>query len=169
MDNTEFFSTGAVAGILGIPRRKIFSFVERGYIIPTHRIPAGERERWEWSFKDVVRLAIFKLLQGKRTVEDLVTLGGFMADEGHLSPDEEWILPIGGFTSRNVYIMPYSTREMGDVRLSSYPLVLHVNLSAVHAWIRERLPGRAEQAGRVRRAEWPCRGEQNQTGPAWQV
>lgn len=84
------FTTPQVAAVLGIPLRKLLSFIERGYVSPSIQDAAGHGSRRLWSYEDLVRCTAVKFLSAL-SVGHMRLISDYLI---HIKPDSMMFIRI---------------------------------------------------------------------------
>ena len=103
----QSYTTTQVAYIVGLPQRKILSFVERGYVLPSIKDASGAGSKRLWNYFDLLRCEITNLLLGMVTVDSMRFIATFLKDDRRLLQGEELTI---GFTKSGP-MAPYSKFE----------------------------------------------------------
>ena len=88
------FTTPQVANLIGIPERKLLTYVERRFVAPSVREAAGHGSKRLWSYDDVVRCAIIKLLSHTLSVSTLRLVGAHLGKSSMSIAPERLVLVI---------------------------------------------------------------------------
>ena len=150
----DTYTTPEIAQIVGLPLRKVLSYTERGYIKPSIQEASGPGSKRVWSFEDLVRCAVTKILLEMVSVDAMRIIAKWMADDRRLSRDEQWVIPISiNATSGRQSIVkvntPYSKFDLEKSKKRSTkpfvsiderrPVEVTLNLSEIYFWVDERI------------------------------
>jgi hypothetical protein len=148
----EHFSTDDVAEIIGLPRRKLLAFVERGYVSASIQEAAGHGSKRLWSHADLIRCAAVSMALPLLSVKGLRALGRKLAIDENVQDDKYWLVPVDGgepevFTrdvdldsDGNVTGPPYAVVILDETTMRN-AMAFVIDFSRVHA---------AVDAGRVK-------------------
>ena len=125
----QLFTTTQVAEIVGLPQRKILSFVERGYVRPSIKDASGAGSQRLWNYFDLLRCEITNLLLGMVTVDAMRFIATFLADDRRLVYDEELTIPF----TKNGPIAPFSKFENSHDESNGYFAKLTVSINQLRA------------------------------------
>lgn len=75
------FTTPQVARIIGEPYRKVISYIERGYVIPSIQDARGSGSKRLWSYMDVIKCLVVKGLLEWLSVDRVRTLAQDLVEE----------------------------------------------------------------------------------------
>jgi|TARA_B110000495_G_C23005401_1_gene593881 hypothetical protein len=87
---SDEYTTPQVADIIGVPQRKILSYIERGYVEPSIQSAAGHGSKRLWSRLDIVRCAAIKLLLSFCSVDAVRQVVDFIKDDRMVGIDQVW-------------------------------------------------------------------------------
>ena len=156
----EPFTTPQVADILGLPTRKVLSFIERGYVSPSLQEAAGHGSKRLWSFCDLVHCLVASRLDTfmvpgyiRIVMEKLAMRPEFAEDHAVIivkAPKESDQLVEGTrlsvkrqfvFTDVMFHLSKRESHwEVTKKGLEqAWPVHLVIDFENLHAWIRQRL------------------------------
>ncbi len=92
----EQYSTDDVAKIIGLPRRKLLAFVERGYVRASIQEASGHGSRRLWSHNDVIRCAVVSIALPLLSVNGIRALADTLKRDTNVQVDKYWLVPIDG-------------------------------------------------------------------------
>ena len=151
----QSYTTAQVAEAVGVPLRKVISYVERGFVSPSIRDALGHGSKREWSYSDVVRCAVVTFLQDQVTVDFLRDLATYMEDDRVISDDFLWLVHYGPPLARRIprtlsvvrvrksqgYV--FARGEPAEMSLQellmAYPAQLMLNFEAFHELVASKL------------------------------
>jgi DNA-binding transcriptional MerR regulator len=137
------WTTSRLAETVGLPERKILSFIERGYIKPSVLDAAGPGSRRLWSFQDIVKAYTAKLLieagQSVQQVRGIMQGDDLMFERGVIMvcrPDEDpqvyHLSYKKNHKASNIMQMP-----LDDFDFDHHPIQTFISIESIHLKIRK--------------------------------
>ena len=137
MDKSRY-TTPELARIVGLPMRKVLSFIERGYISPSIQDAAGHGSKRLWSEEDLVRLGIVSYLHTAVTVSTLRLTGAMLCDKRRLGPGEILTIPLQKPGDDSI-MAAYSRFEVENLPPAvNSPAVISVSVDEIRSWVELR-------------------------------
>jgi DNA-binding transcriptional MerR regulator len=139
------YTTADVARVSRVPLRKVISYIERGYIVPSIQDAAGHGSKRLWNSTDLVRCLLIGYLQANLSADFVRSLAESVADETLVGPECSWeiILPEEG-AGKVDPVVRFSSDEMDaggvpEVDRTRHPATLLVSFRVLHGMVSKRL------------------------------
>ena len=138
----DSYTSTQVAEIIGLSKRRLLSWIERGFVSPSIQDAEGRGSKRLWSYSDLIRCAVVKILSGTLSVDTLRLVEYVLRDEKRLTPDQILTIPVADWDNPKMLILPVATVDndrYGPSLPLQTPLVIQVFMDKVHFWVKERV------------------------------
>lgn len=134
MTNAGPFTTPQIAAMLGVPLRKILSFIERRYFAPSVQEASGHGTKRLWSYDDLIRCAVVTFLDHALAASSIRDLSPYLQVEELIQPWNVWHI---GVRHRVAWVVT-PTKEQAMATMSSAPTLSAGNLAL---WVVDKKGG----------------------------
>lgn len=143
---SQVFNTEQIAEIIGVSRRKLLAFVERGYVKASLREASGHGSRRSWSFSDLIKCATITMALPTLSVNGMRNLSSTLERDENVQEDKIWFVPADGGSpvveSKKAdfdLACPPSATIVIDKDTMAGPIALVIDFEKVHALIMQRI------------------------------